>query len=267
MDTGMIRKLHGSALAWLILVNAGVYLLFGLIGIIADFTPALYFALVGGITPFLQQFWGIFTYMFVQTDFLHLLFNMMWLWAFGALMVRIDSGKTLVQTYIVSGVFGGLAFLIATITGIVGSPVLIGSSAAVLGVIAGAAARQPKLRLDMMLLGAIEVRWIALVAILLCGIAPGLGSTPTLLAHLCGAIAGWLFVRIKYHKFHNASHAKKTKQKNKSTNVRQHQKRGLKEYEQAELDTLLEKVNKSGFKSLSMKQRSRLFELSGKINK
>ncbi len=134
---------------------------------------------------------------------------------------------------------------------------LIGSSASVLGVITGAAALHPRMPLNLMLFGNVELRWVALLAVLLCGIAPGLGSTPTLVAHIGGCVAGWVYVRIRNTQ---------PKKQYRYSNVRQHERKGLTNREQAELDRLLDRVKASGYKSLSMKERNRLFQLSNKIN-
>ena len=104
------------------------------------------------------------------------------------------------------------------------------------------------------------------MALLLCGIAPGLGSTPTLVAHVAGAVAGAVFALLPSKNF-RANNPIKTPKDYHYINVRQQERRGLGSTEQAELDTLLEKVRRDGFKSLSMKQRSRLVELSNKISK
>lgn len=258
-------KLLRIPLACLIAANTAIFLLFGLIGMLTDVHPALYFAMTGPADVWIYQPWGLLTYMFVQTDVLHLIFNMMWLWAFGALMVRLEGNRSMVTTYLVSGIAGGICFLVTSTIALKAPALLIGSSAAVLGIIAGSAAMQPRLQLNLILFGNVELRWVALVAILICGIAPGLGATPTLVAHIGGAVAGWVYIRLRAYtpKTLRAQHDKSYRY----FNVRQHERKGLNNREQAELDTLLDKVKASGFKSLSMKDRNRLFQLSNKINK
>lgn len=266
INNNLWLRLRGSAVLCLIVINVAVYLLIGLVNILSHGNITLNFALLWPLNEFISQPWGILTYMFLQSDFLNLLFNMMWLWAFGALLSRFGSGKILVWTYLVSGLAGAVFFIVTAQIKSMPLAILWGSSASVLGIIAGTAAQAPRFKINLFLFGEVEIRWVALFAIILCGIAPGLGNTPTLLAHIGGIVGGYLFVLFMNRKGFKLKFNKSGKQY-KSSNVRQQQKRGLSPSEQRELDTLLDKVKKSGFKSLTMSQRSRLFELSKHINK
>lgn len=243
----------------LILINVGLFTVILIFRLISDVPLADRLGLIGPFDSWIYRPWGLATYMFVQSDFLHLLFNMLWLWGFGELMYRMDGGKTLIGTYIISGLGGGLCFLTFTTLGHYQPSLITGASASVLGVIAGAATRNPRLPLNLFLFGEIQIRWIAVIAVILCGIAPAWGNYPTLSAHIGGIIAGWLYIYLTYRprKQHRFS--------GKADRVRQHQKRGLSDREQMELDSLLDNVRQNGYKSLSAKKRARLFELSNKI--
>ena len=69
----------------LIYINVGVFLLFSILGvfsfmfqfIIHPFLDRLY--LPANNSTLLTQPWAFITYMFLHNDFLHLLFNMIWL--------------------------------------------------------------------------------------------------------------------------------------------------------------------------------------------
>ena len=260
-----MRSLFKSILGIVIAVNTILFVVFGIFNVFTDFQPATLLALEAPLKEFVVRPWGLLTYMFVQLDFFNLLFNMLWLWCFGSIMLRFDTGKLFFTTYIISGVAGGLCF-VATAGQ---TSYLIGASASVLGVIAGCAASHPRMNLNMVILGNVQLRWVALGAILICGIAPGVGNLPTLYAHCGGVVAGWLYVFLFKHKSmmpHSSVISKKQKPKMHPLNVRQHERRGLSAGEQTELDSLLAHVKRSGFKSLSMSDRARLFELSGKIN-
>lgn len=258
------KMVSGSSLALLIGLNVALFFVLGLIGLLGGLNVATFFYLRGGFDFWLQAPWGLLTYMFVQSDFLHLLFNMLWLWAFGSLMKRLGEERLLSGTYLVGGLAGGLCFVIvAQLTGI--SPAfLTGSSASVLGVIVASAVRHPRLELNLMLIGNVQLRWVALVAFLLCGLAPGLGNAPTLSAHIAGALAGGAYVLLAQPSRY-ALTLKNSPHKGQY-NVRQQERRGLTPSEQAELDDLLDNVRRSGYKSLSRKQQARLFELSNRIS-
>src|SRR5947209_8502938 len=75
-----------KAVKWLILINAGVYLL---IALLQAFDPGLGQLAVGvlGLIPTLVVHgfvWQLGTYSFLHSGIFHLLFNMLALWMFGA---------------------------------------------------------------------------------------------------------------------------------------------------------------------------------------
>lgn len=260
-----LGRILKSSTGILIAVNIAIFLILRGWYVFTGQNIFEYLAMAAPFDAWLSQPWGIITYMLVQYDFLHLLFNMMWLFAFGTILSNFDNDRLVAASYLVAGVFGGLIFLITTSIINDGLALMLGSSASVLGVIAAAAARQPRLELNLVLFGRVQLRWLALVALIICGIAPGLGAPPTLAAHIAGAAAGWLFARYAY-RLHSLRLFPKRRKYN-FTNVRNQQKRGLSPDEQRELDRLLDIVKGSGYKALGMKQRKRLFELSDKINK
>lgn len=259
-----------TQLSVLIGLNLVVFVFLGLLSLFSAGGIVSWLVMRAPVSAWIAEPWGLATYMFVQIDFLHLLFNMLWLLSFGVVMCRFGRERRLYATYFISGLAGSLSFLVIGQMDQGGVMALYGSSSAVLGVIAACAALFPRLRLNMVLFGSVELRWLALVALILCGIAPGLGSIPTLIAHIAGAVAGYVYGALSSRRSfrlprRNDKRIERTK-RGGAINVRQHQKRGLKETDQAELDLLLQRVSKSGYKSLSMSERHRLFELSNKIN-
>lgn len=253
----------------LIGLNVVLFVIIGLLSLFSVTGLAPHLILCAPFGTWIHEPWGLLTYMFVQIDFLHLLFNMIWLLSFGVLICRFGNSRRLVSAYIVSGFAGAVSFLIVSQIQNLPTAFLYGSSSAVLGVIGACAALYPLMKLNMVLFGNVELRWIALVALILCGIAPGLGNLPTLVAHLAGAAGGYAYgkltLRTSLRTFNRHGRVERTKRSG-SINVRQQQKRGLSEADQADMDALLLRVSKNGYKSLSMNERRQLFELSNKIN-
>lgn len=251
----------------LVTVNVLVFLVVGALTAVAKLPVVQYVALLGPVGRWIYSPWGLLTYMFVQTDLLHLLFNMIWLWGFGMLMERFDGRRCLLLTYAAGGIGGGVCYLVVTTMGGPGTlSMLVGSSASVMGVIAGAAARQPRIRVGLVLFGNVELRVLALIAIVLLGVVPGIGNIPTLAAHIGGALAGWLWVAWRYRSADRWKTPKVSKtSKAPMSRVRQHQRRGLNEEQQREMDELLAKVKQSGYKSLTTAEKQRLFKISSYI--
>lgn len=259
-----LHPIFKTSLFKIIVINLIVFITVGLVNLLFKENIAGYLALVGPWKLWSVQIWGSLTYMFVQVDFLHLLFNMLWLWAFGMIIIRLSGGRDFVSAYIISGLIGGLTFLIALSA--TGLPVgyLIGSSSSVMGVIAYCGIRYSRQKVNLILFGMVEIRWVAIIALIICGVAPGLGNTPTLAAHIGGALGGAVLAIVR--KFMSAPQFNISKKKaSKVYNVRQHERRGMSDSEQAEFDDLLRIVSRSGYKSLSDRQKRRLFELSDKI--
>lgn len=254
------RAFVKSALGCIIALNVLSFIIIGILGLTAFHGLAYTFALAGPFNEVIFQPWGVITYMFCHADFLHLLFNMMWLLAFGMVLVRMGREKAVWPVYLVSGISGALFFLSTSQLAGLHLCFLIGSSAAVLGIITAAAVYFPNLKVNLFLFGEVRLVWVALVALVLCGVAPGLESLPTLLAHLGGIAGGGIYAL-------TGPRLKSPKRKSKIVNTRLQEKRGLTSAEQKQLDELLDKVRTSGYKSLGMKERSRLFTLSNKINR
>ncbi|MFM9027660.1 MAG: rhomboid family intramembrane serine protease, partial [Bacteroidota bacterium] len=57
--------------------------------------------------------WTIITYMFVHWDFMHILFNMLWLYWFCRIMKEFIGSKKLLATYLLGGLAGGLTYVLA----------------------------------------------------------------------------------------------------------------------------------------------------------
>ena len=110
---------QGTILNKLIYINVGVFLLFSILVVfsfmfkfnIHPFLDRLY--LPANNSTLLTQPWTFITYMFLHNNFLHLLFNMIWLYFGGKIFLQYLTPKQLLSTYILGGISGGLLFIIA----------------------------------------------------------------------------------------------------------------------------------------------------------
>ena len=69
--------------------------------------------LPASLSRFILQPWSLLTYMFMHAGFMHILFNMLWLYWFGALFLNFFSAKHLRGVYILGGICGGLLYIAA----------------------------------------------------------------------------------------------------------------------------------------------------------
>jgi membrane associated rhomboid family serine protease len=143
-----------------------------------------------------RTLWSALTYSFAHYGFWHLAVNMFALLTFGPRLESVMGTRAFTLFYLWCGLGGAVAHLLFIRTG-----VLIGASAAVLGVMYGYAQHWPDD--EIALFGLIPVRaWTMVVVLAVANLAIGvtaaseLGADRTLyLAHLGGVAFGWLYLR------------------------------------------------------------------------
>lgn len=143
-----------------------------------------------------RTLWSALTYSFAHYGFWHLAVNMFALLTFGPRLESVMGTRAFTLYYLWCGLGGAVAHLLFIRTG-----VLIGASAAVLGVMYGYAQHWPDDELAVF--GLIPVRaWTMVVVLAVANLAIGvtaaseLGADRTLyLAHLGGVAFGWLYLR------------------------------------------------------------------------
>ncbi len=289
---------NSNLLVKIIFINAFVFLAIATIGLITKLFYINQVNIFGflGVTADLKllarKIWTPFTYMFIHADLLHIFFNMLWLYWFGRIFLQYFSNRTLVSLYIMGGVCGALTYILAfnTIPYYVNmlngwkqmqiSPPLIGASAAVMAIVMGAAFYRPKVRINLLFLGSINIKYIALVIFILDFLALGKDANPGgHLAHIGGGLIGYIFA-IQYKKGRDITAwlgkmidiftnlfkpVKKSKLKvtykrseNNTTQNRQ------KSNDQEIIDAILDKLKQSGYSSLSADEKKKLFDASKK---
>lgn len=280
MAQGSINRIHATwqstgMLTRIVLVNIAVFVTLRVIVIAGMFSGAnhefvdkvlRFVELPGNPQLLLTHPWTILTYMFAQYDVLHILFNMLWLYWFGALFMGLyGDGRRLLSLYIYGGLGGAVFYILACILlppdlGLNGW--LIGSSASVIAIVVATAILMPDYRMLLWFNISVALKWVAIITIGLDLITIVNSNIGGHFAHLGGAAVGALyailikrgiditrpFTRVKKYRQKSYSNRHDT-----STDVN------------AELDELLDKIKKSGYTSLTDKQRKRLFELSRKI--
>lgn len=271
------RIITVNCIAWLIIV----------IGLIAipdadsDWWLSL-FAVPPSIFMLPERIWTIGTYMISQYDFLHVLVNMIWLLLFGRLMVQAAGGKHVLGAYVCGGLAGAAAFVIMNLFWPWGALPMIGSSCAVLAVTALCLILTPDWKVNLLLFGFVRVKWIVMVAVLLFVLVPGRGwfdlqwvyeTIPHAAGFAAGIVYGlWLrrggdvFVTMS-RKRTSYSRPKDIKGGGRGYVAPKPRRQETQADLESQLDELLDKVNRSGYSSLSPTDRQRLFELSQKIKR
>jgi membrane associated rhomboid family serine protease len=183
------------AVQWLIALNVAIYFLQVTVVSPVDMFPALGFEMKN-----LEElrWWTIGTYMFVHGGFWHLLMNMFMLWTFGPRLEHAwstsDSERRSFGAYYLFCGLGGLVFHFF----LARNGLLIGASAAVLGVMLAYAMRWPDDEVLFAWVIPMKVKWLvaflAVMNLVMAVSSTGASSGTAWQAHLGGLAFGWLFL-------------------------------------------------------------------------
>jgi membrane associated rhomboid family serine protease len=236
------------------------------------------FAVPSDISALAEKPWSVFTYMFLQEEFWHLFFNMLMLYYGGKIFLQYFSDKQLLLTYIFGGLFGALFFILAfnafpVFENMKGHAFALGSSASVLSILIAAATYRPDYTLNLFLLGQVRMKWVAIVFVIIDFLSITKGNSGGHIAHLGGALWGFLYVSMLKKDFDIYKiFKKKAKIRVKTVNSENYHKRPKTDEQynaeraanQEEIDRILDKISKNGYSSLSDKEKEFLFRQSKK---
>ena len=279
---------RGNSLTKLIYINVGVFLITSILHVLSflfmvnSLEFLNYFTLPASISYFIKKPWSIITYMFLHQSFIHLLFNMIWLYFGGQIFLSFFDNKKLISTYVLGGISGAVLFIISfnlfpAFAGVLQNAVAVGASASVLAIIMAITTKSPNYSIRLFLIGNIKLKHIAIVSIVLDILSIPQGNAGGHIAHLGGAFFGYLYVKqlnggndiasvfdkimdylATYLK--RESKLKKAYRRKKSD---QDFRRG-KVQTQAKIDNILDKISKSGYESLTKEEKDSLFKASKK---
>ncbi len=277
---------HGDSLQRLLLVNVAVFLIVRITFAISSLFnyPIFSFlevssllAIPSNTTLLLKHPWTIFSYMFYHWDFMHILFNMLWLYWMGAIIMEYLGSKKMIGIYIMGGFFGAFAYVLAfnifpIFAQSVNASFALGASASVLAITVAAATLLPDYQISLMFLGNVALKWIAAVSVLLDLISISGENAGGHIAHLGGALFGFIYIKSLQSGTNltawmeilsDTFSGKKGKMK-----VAYNRKKSDEEFSvqkkitQEQMDEILDKISKSGYGSLSQNEKDFLFKFS-----
>ncbi len=235
------------------------------------------------------QLWRFGTYMFAHGSFFHILINMWGLYIFGAPLEQQIGPNRFLKLYFVSGLIGGLIWLIFNTTpitlptGAEHYPRVIGASGSVFGIMMAAAMLAPDRRY-MLLFPPIPIKLKTLVTVFAAleifhTLQRG-GGQVAHLGHLGGLIGGYFFVihwvpgwrkfkirrfvleKIQHWRLRNRWRNFRTAGENvgRSSNSRRRSREAEEEEDTSDLsiDDILDKIGEQGLSSLTSRERRKL---------
>lgn len=263
---------NGNLAIRLIFINVAIFLFVAIGKAIfksIDFVGLL--GLSSDLTDNLTKPWAIFTYMFLHVRPWHLIFNMIMLYAIGQFFYRYFNDKAFGQFYFLGGIFGGILYLLFNFI----SPsysVLMGASAAIYSVLFAMVSYQPDLRVRLMFVQEpVKLMYVAIGFIALGFIlnADNFGGN---ISHVGGALFGYLYMK-QFEKgkswFDGIKNPfKSVKPKLKAKKNTNYEKPPKDDYEYADwkkkkeddTNTILEKISRSGYNSLTKEEKEFLFK-------
>jgi membrane associated rhomboid family serine protease len=233
-------------------------------------------ALHSNLSVFSKNPWTLFSYMFLHSGFLHLLFNMIVLNFSGRLFTTYFTGRQLFGLYILGGIFSGIVYLLSYfLLGM--SSQLVGASGAIMAVLIATATYAPNMSLRMPLIGIVKLWHVAAVILTIDLIQLPMQNTGGHIAHLGGAIFGYIYIKLlqqgtdlskgisklqdvvenwskpkpkhSFKKVHRNTNP--TKSASSNTEKDMHQKK---------IDAILDKISQSGYDSLTKEEKQYLFK-------
>lgn len=221
---------------------------------------------------FITQPWTIITYGFFHGNFIHLILNLLFLYYIGNLFLNFFTIKQFLNYFLLGIITGGIAFLILHPMGY-----LVGASAGIMAVLVGIATKIPTYEIRLNLIGGVKLWIIAAIYILISVIGlDGLNSGGNI-AHLGGALLGFIYTKqlergldigqffesiINYF----ASFFQTKKQSplktvyKKKNNIKRKPTYKEENTKQNQINSILDKISKSGYESLSKEEKEFLFK-------
>ena len=278
---------NAHALYRLMLINIAVFLaimlsrtLFFLFQLPTGFIGiAIYkLSLPSDFASILHQPWAFVTYMFLHQEFFHILFNMLVLYWLGKLFTEYLGNDKLWATYILGGLSGALLYVIAynLFPAFASSGArLMGASAGVIAVMVAVATLLPDYTVFLLFFGPVRLKYVAIFSILLYAISIPDGNAGGNIAHLGGALFGFIMIRQKKKGNDITAWLEKLFKRNQKPRMKVASKKRAynteteyneeKKNRQEMIDKILDKISQSGYSSLSKEEKEILFKASKNI--
>jgi len=281
---------NGSNLIKLIYINIGVFILLTVTAIIGFLltNPEIaekalnIFSVPSSLTSLLIRPWTLVTYMFVHKDIWHILFNMLWLYWFGRIFLEYLDQRKLVAVYLLGGLSGAIIYIFSfnvfpAFAGVVNESVAIGASASVMAVVIAIAAYVPDYTVQLLLIGRVKIKYMALAIFVLTSVMDFSINSGGKLAHIGGAFFGYLYtINLRQGKDMGKGFNKiidlivtvfKPRKNLKVTHKKtadEYEYNKVKKEHQTKINSILDKISKGGYDSLTKEEKETLFRESQK---
>lgn len=283
-----VRFKNGDVLYRILFINILVFVVVMTIKVVMllfNYDATIYLRFLAAPADYSQLLshpWTLFSYMFLHEGLFHVAFNLLALYWFGKLFVMYFTQKQLLVVYLLGGLSGYLFFSAAynflpLFQGLEQQAVLMGASASIMSIILAVSFRIPETQVQLLLFGAVKLKYIALVTVLMSFFGIASSNAGGEISHLGGALLGAVFVLslrkgvditaginkvfdaisdvFKPRKMRVSKGKTAGKYKMSDAEYNQYKADKMKE-----IDRILDKIKSSGYDSLSTDEKKQLFE-------
>ena len=239
-----------------------------------------WFHLLPDFTEVLFRPWTLLTYSFMHGSVSHILWNMVLLYFASHIYLNLFSEKQFLKNYILGVLVGGLFFLIGYNLFPVFEGIylpLVGASAGVMAILIFVATYTPNQEVRLLFIN-VKLQYIGIAFVLIDIVQMPYSNAGGRLAHLGGAFIGYLYAsQLRKGKdigsildgIFNFIDSLVTPNKAKNMRTVHRSEKPTKEnsikLQQEKVDTILDKISKSGYESLKQEEKDFLFR-AGKNN-
>ena len=273
----------------IIVVNAIIYLFVNLgdvvlrlfnfpDGTVSGFL-SVWLAVPSSVKSLIYRPWTLITYSFYHENFLHILFNMLWLFFMGRLFTEYLGEKKILPLYLVGGLCGSLLFisfynLFPLFSREVDIAVALGASASVLAITVAIATLLPDYEVALFLpQWRVKLKYIAIALFVIDLLSITGNNAGGNIAHIGGAIFGFIYIK-QLKKGRDLTGGLQrlidriTQKKKPSIKVVFRKDASDESYHnkkannQETIDKILDKISRSGYASLTNEEKELLFKAS-----
>ena len=213
------------------------------------------------------QPWSIFSFMFIHLNFVHLIFNMLWLYFIGNIFLQWLNEKQLIYIYILGGISGGLFFVLSynylpLLQKNIENTLALGASASIFAIMMAITIYKPDHKIQIPFIQKIKLKNITIFLTIYYIVSLSNGNTGGNIAHIGGGLFSFIYMKqLNTRKIIKSIFKNGSKFNEKDSDYIYNQKQNKKN---KEIDIILEKISKSGYKSLNKKEKEILFKSSKK---
>lgn len=253
---------RSNTIRTLLILNLGIWAILSLTGMERPIFSI--FGLVPKSMITSLMFWQPITYMFLHAGFWHVGMNMLVLWMFGWELEQNWGGNRFLRYYLVTGAGAGLITVLFSLNS---SIPVVGASGAIYGVLLAYGLTYPNRTVYLYFMFPVKVKYLVVFLALMAFFASfKSGSSVSHLTHLSGMIIGWFYMRSTDQVSHPGIGRQISLMVDEYKTRRELMELQVDNDLRKKVDTLLDKISRSGYASLTEEEQDVLYKASIKFS-